>query len=166
VRNTHRLAIAPTFSTALIMGGCSQGIEPMLGNCFIQSSAGGESERINPMFYELMKRHGKLNKKTIRSVLDNGGSCQHFDWLSPEEKLVFKTPFEMNQETLVRLTSQRQKYICQGQSFNLFFSETESEKTIAKVHKIIIEDTNMLSSYYVRTQAGVKASSGECIACQ
>jgi len=166
VRNTHRMAIAPTMSTALIMGGVSQGIEPVIGNAFIQASAGGESERINPVFLDLMKKRGKYTRKLVREIADKHGSVQHLDWLTDQEKLVFRTAFEISQETLLRLASQRQKYICQAQSLNLFFSAEESEAYIAKIHKMAIEDPMILSLYYVRTQAGVAASSGECVACQ
>jgi len=166
VRNTHLMAIAPTMSTALIMGGVSQGIEPTIGNAFIQASAGGESERINPVFLELLKKRGKYTRKLIREIADKHGSIQHLEWLTDEEKLVFRTAFEISQEALLRLASQRQEFICQAQSLNLFFSAQESEAYISKIHKMAIEDPNILSLYYVRTQAGVAASSGECVACQ
>ncbi len=166
VRSTHRLALMPTLSTALIMGGCSQTTEPIIGNVFVQNSAGGESERINPTFLKLMKKHGKHTKKLAKEIADRNGSVQHLDWLTPEEKLVFRTAFEINQEVIIRLASQRQKYICQGQSINLFFSAEETEENIAKIHRIAIEDEGIKSLYYVRTQSGVSASTGECVACQ
>jgi len=166
VRNTHRTACMPTMSTALIMGGVSQGIEPILGNCFIQSMAGGEVERINPVFLDLMKKRGKYSKKLVKEIADNHGSVQNLDWLTDEEKMVFRTAFEINQEVIIRLASQRQHYICQAQSLNLFFSADESEAYIAKIHRLAIEDEYIKSLYYVRSQAGVQASSGECIACQ
>ncbi len=166
VRNTHRTCCMPTMSTAQIMGGISQTTEPFLGNVFVQSGAGGEAERINPTFLKVMKKHGKYNKKMLKEILDKNGSVQHLDWLTPEEKLVFKTAFEINQEVILRYASQRQKYVCQGQSLNLFFSEDEDEKYVAKIHRIAIEDPWIKSLYYVRTQSGVSASSGECVACQ
>lgn len=165
VRNTHRLAIAPTLSTSIIMSGCSQGIEPMLGNCFIQASAGGETERINPVFLDLMKKRGKYTKKLVKHVADNNGSVQDQDWLTDHEKLVFRTAFEISQEVIIRLASQRQRFICQAMSLNLFFSADESEEYIAKIHKLAIKDPYIKSLYYIRTQSGVSASSGECIAC-
>lgn len=165
VRNTHRMAIAPTLSTALIMGGCSQCIEPMLGNAFIQASAGGESERINPVFLDLMKKRGKYTRKLVKHIAENNGSVQDQEWLTDDEKLVFRTAFEINQEVVLRLASQRQKFICQAQSLNLFFSAEESEKYIAQIHRMAMLDKNIKSLYYIRTQAGVAASTGECIAC-
>lgn len=166
VRNTHRTAMMPTMSTALIMGGVSQGIEPIIGNVFIQSGAGGESERINPVFLSLMKKRGKYTKKLVKHICDNNGSVQDLEWLTDEEKLVFRTAFEINQEVILRLASQRQQYICQGQSLNLFFSAEESEEYIAEIHQKAILDDNIKGLYYIRTQAGVQASTGECIACQ
>lgn len=168
LRNTHRLAIAPTLSSAALMAGVSQGIEPMIGNCFIQSNSGGEVERINPPFLDLMKKRGKYSKKLVKEIADNYGSVQNLDWLTDEEKIVFRTAFEINQEVILRLASQRQRYIDQGQSLNLFFAADASEKEIARIHKIAIEDENIKSVYYVRSSSGVSAASGgsECIACQ
>lgn len=163
VRNTHRIAIAPTMSTGALLG-VSQGIEPMIGNCFIADIAGGESERINPVFLDLMKKRGKYTKKLVKEIADNIGSVQNQDWLTDEEKLVFKTAYEINQEVILRQASQRQRHIDQGQSLNLFFSANESEKYIAYIHKLAIRDPYIKALYYVRSQAGVDASKG-CASC-
>lgn len=166
VRNTHLMCCPPTLSTSLIMSGVSQGIEPMLGNCFVQDSAGGQSERINPVFLKLMKQRGKYTKKLVKHIADNAGSIQDQDWLTDDEKLVFKTAFEINQESIIRLASQRQPFICQAQSINLFFSAEESEEYIAQIHKAAFQDENIKSLYYIRTQSGVESSKNECLACQ
>lgn len=165
VRNTHRTAFMPTMSTAAIMGGVSQGIEPMLGNCFVQTTAGGEDERINPEFLKLMKERGKYSRKLVKEISDNGSSVQNLDWLTDHEKLVFKTAFEINQEVIIRYASQRQRHNCQGQSLNLFVSADESEGYIAHLHRLILEDEYLNGAYYLRSQSGVSASSG-CVACQ
>lgn len=165
VRNTHLLCCPPTLSTSIIMSGVSQGIEPMLGNCFVQASAGGETERVNPVFLKLMKERGKFSRKLVKHIADNHGSVQDQDWLTDEEKMVFRSSFEINQESVLRLASQRQPYICQAQSINLFFSAEEKEEEIARIHRIAFEDENIKSLYYIRTQSGVKSSSGECVAC-
>lgn len=166
VRNTHRTACMPTMSTAAIMGGVSQGIEPMLGACFIQSTGGGgEEERINPVFLALMKKRGKYNRKNVTAIMDDYGSVRSQDWLTDEEKLVFKSAYEINQEVILRKASQRQRYIDQGQSLNLFISADESEGYITYLHRIAIEDPYIKSLYYLRSQSGVEASKG-CIACQ
>ena len=88
------------------------------------------------------------------------------DWLTDEEKAVFKTSFEINQEVLVRLASARQKYICQAQSLNLFFPSDTPEAEISRVHKLAFKDKYIKSLYYLRSEAGVRGSSGECVACE
>ena len=105
-RNTHTMAMMPTMSTAAIMGGVSQGIEPMIGNAFVASIAGGESERINPVFLELMKERGKYSRKLVKHIVDNYGSVQDQDWLTDHEKLVFLTAYEIPQEVIIRLAKQ------------------------------------------------------------
>lgn len=166
VRNTHRTAIAPTMSTAAIMGGVSQGIEPMIGNVFIADLAGGETIRVNPVFLELIKERGLYNDEFLKDIVDHDGSIQHRSEFTEHEKLLYRTPFEMNQESLVNQVSSRQPYICQAQSFNLFFGADDPESYINRIHRRVFEDENVLSAYYIRTKAGVSASNGECVACQ
>lgn len=166
VRNTHRTCCPPTMSTSMIMGGVSQGIEPMIGNAFVASLAGGEAERVNPVFLELLKKKGLYTDELIRKIVDANGSVQWMPELSDEEKLLFKTPFEIPQNVLLRLASQRQPKLCQTQSLNLFFGMEDSEEYLVEVHKEAFFDENCHSLYYLRMQAGVTGSSGECIACQ
>ncbi|HLS54321.1 MAG TPA: ribonucleotide reductase N-terminal alpha domain-containing protein, partial [Tissierellaceae bacterium] len=111
VRNTHTTALAPTKSTSLLMGGVSESVFPDPGMVFEQSSAAGGMSRITPEFYKIMKERGKYNKETIDSIIANVGSVQHLDWLSDEEKLVFKTAFEVDQSVILRYASQRQKFL-------------------------------------------------------
>lgn len=165
VRNTHRLAIAPTMSTSQLMGGTSQGIEPYIGNVFVQQGAGGETIRVVPELLEIMKANNVYSRETLLDIASKDGSVQHVEWLTDDEKAVFKTAFEINQNVLLDLASDRQKYICQGQSINLFFGADDPEEYISEVHKRAFLDENILSLYYVRTKAGVSASSGECVAC-
>lgn len=164
-RNTHTMAIAPTKSTAAIMGGVSEGINPDPAMVFTQSTAGGEMDRIVPVFLEKMKEHGKYNKATLNSIVDKNGSVQHLDWLSDEEKLAFRTAFEIDQKAVLRLASARQKYIDQAQSLNLFFAADEDEAYISEVHQQAFLDENILSLYYIYTLAGVQAAKNECLSC-
>lgn len=166
VRNTHLLAIAPNTSSALVCGSVSQGIEPVYKNAFVQGSAGGEINRVNPTLLRLIISKGLNQKEVINDIINNGGSIQHVTWLSPEEKQVFKTSFEINQESIIRLASARQRYICQAQSINLFFPSDESEEVISKVHKLAFNDKYIKSLYYIRSEAGVQGSTGECVACE
>jgi ribonucleoside-diphosphate reductase alpha chain len=165
VRNTHRTAIAPTMSTSLLVGSISQGIEPISMNVYSQVTAAGTVRRINPSLLKIMEEREVYNKETLKDIEDNAGSIQHVNWLSELEKEVFKTAFEINQKALLRLASQRQKFICQSQSLNLFFDAEEKEEWISEVLQEFIEDSKLITLYYQRSQSGVKASTGECIAC-
>ncbi len=166
VRNTHLIAIAPTKSTALLMGGVSEGINPDPAMSYTQTTSAGEVDRTNVVLLELMKKKGVYSKKHIQEITDNQGSVQKVSWLTPEEKEVFKTAFEINQKAVLRLASARALYIDQWQSLNLFFSADEDPNWIAEVHQEAFIDPNILALYYVYTQAGVQASKGECEACQ
>lgn len=166
--NTHLIAIAPTKSTALIMGGVSEGISPDTAMVYTQKSAGGEVDRVNPYLLKLMKEKGVFSKKNVEDIRDKMGSVQHVDWLTDEEKLVFRTAFEINQHTILRLAAARGKFMDQWQSLNLFFAAGEDESYINDVHKAAFLDPNILGLYYVYSMAGVQASSDkdECLACQ
>ena len=167
VRNCSRLAVAPTKSTALIMGGISEGINPDPAYVYTQTTAGGEVQRVAPELLKVMKEKKVYNKETLQSITDAFGSVQHVDWLTDEEKLVFRTAFEIDQHVLVRLASQRAKFLDQWQSVNLFFSAKEEPKYIAEVHKAAFEDENILGLYYIYSQAGIAGSKDrdECEAC-
>lgn len=166
VRNTHRLAIAPTKSTALLMGGVSEGINPDPAMTYTQAGAGGESQRINPTLLKIMKERGKNTKKHIQEIIDARGSVQGVTWLSEEEKLVFKTAFEIDMSAQLRLGAGRAKYLDQWQSLNLFFSAEEDPAYIAQIHKEAFLDERILGLYYCYSKAGVTAAKGECLACQ
>ena len=120
--NTHLIAVAPTKSTALIMGGVSEGINPDTAMVYTQRSAGGEIDRVNPYLLKLMKEKGVFTKANVEDVRDKMGSVQHVDWLTEDEKLVFRTAFEISQHTIIRLAAARGKFMDQWQSLNLFFA--------------------------------------------
>ena len=166
VRNSHRLSVAPNTSSALICGGNSQGIEPVVANVYNQLTAVGEIYRCNPVFLKLATERVGWSDELVQRIIAADGSVQGEDWLTDHEKAVFKTAFEVNQSALVRLAAARQPYICQAQSLNLFFDADEKEEVISAVHKEALLNPNILTLYYVRTLAGVKASSGECVACE
>jgi hypothetical protein ORF029 len=167
VRNASRIAIAPTKSSAIMFGGVSEGINPDPAMVFTQKSAGGSIDRIVPSLLKIMKERGVYNKKTIKSITERFGSVQHVDWLSDDEKAVFKTAFEINQKTVVALASARGRYIDQWQSLNLFFAAEERPEWISEVHQQAFEDPNILGLYYIYTQAGIGAAKEtECVACQ
>lgn len=170
LRNSHLLAVAPNTSSALIAGSVSQGIEPVIANVFNQKLAKvGSVERINPVLLKILKERGQYSTEVIDSISYNKGSVQHLDEkiLSAHEKEVFKTAYEINQKSIIDFAEQRQKYICQGQSLNLFFDANESEEWIHEVHKHAFNCERLKSLYYVRTQAGITADrDDECRSCE
>lgn len=165
VRNTHRTAIAPTKSTALLMGGVSESWFPDPGMVFEASSAAGQLSRIVPEIYKLMQERGVYSAETINDIINHVGSVQHVDWLDDHEKQVFKTAFEMDQRVLLRRASLRQKYICQGQSLNFFVPEDGSEDLISELMTRCVLDEEILSVYYVYSRSGVVVKD-ECLSCQ
>lgn len=166
LRNCSRLAVAPTKSTALIMGGVSEGINPDPAMTFTQSTAGGEVDRMTPVILEIMKERGVYNEATIKSITEKFGSVQHVDWLTDEEKRVFKTAFEIDQNVLIRLAAQRGQWLDQWQSVNLFFSADEDPRVISQVHKAAFLNEKIVGLYYVYSKAGVGVSKDECAVCQ
>lgn len=164
--NSHVMAVAPTKSTSLIMGAVSEGINPDTGMVFTQRSAGGEIDRINPFLLKLMKDRSVYNKTTVERIRTAMGSVQNEDWLTQDEKEVFKTAFEINQNDIINQAIDRGVYLDQWQSLNLFFSAEEDESVISEIHQRAIEEEGILGLYYIYSQAGVQASNGECLACQ
>lgn len=165
VRNTHRTAIAPTKSTALLMGGVSEGINLDAAMTYLQLTPAGEVDRANPVLLEIMKERGVHTKAHMKSLTDAQGSCQHVDWLTPHEKLVFRTGFEYDQRVTMRLTAARQRKICQGQSWNTYHSADEPEENVAAFFSELFKNPNITGHYYAYSKAGVVGSSGECVVC-
>jgi ribonucleoside-diphosphate reductase alpha chain len=165
IRNTHLMAIAPTKSTALIMGGISEGINPDPAMTFTQLTAAGEVDRANPILLELMKQKGVYDDAHMLELAKAQGSVQAVDWLTDHEKEVFKTAFEINQRAIISMASARQMYVDQGQSVNLFFDADEDEAYISEIHEIAFKDPFVTSLYYNYSKAGIVASRGECVAC-
>lgn len=171
IRNTHTTALAPNVTSSLIFGSESQGITPWFGNVYEEGSAAGGLSRINPEFVGLLKKYDKYDEEILNSVSNNKGSCQHLDFLSDLEKEVFKTAFEIDQSSILRLAGARQVKMDlygqgQAQSINLFFDANEDPAYIAEIHKQAFEDENIKSLYYIRSKAGVNSSKGVCVACE
>lgn len=164
--NTHRLAVAPTKSTALLMGGISEGINPDTAFVFTQRTPAGEIDRVNPFLLKIMKDRGVYDKKHIEEIRDAMGSVQGVDWLTEHEKKVFKTAFEINQKVIIREGATRGKFIDQWQSLNLFFAAGEDEEYINETHKEAFLNEYILGLYYIYSKASVQASKDECTACQ
>lgn len=154
IRNATRLMMPPTKSTCEIMAGASEGIGLDTAMAFTKQSAGGEFFRINKVLLDLMKKKGVYSEKNVRELVDNKGSVQKVEWLTEQEKAVFRTAFETPMEAYLQLCSQRQKRIDQAQSINLYFTSNDSEEYISKIHKIAFEDEGILSLYYIYSMRG------------
>lgn len=172
-RFTHRLAFPPTKSTAIIQGGCSEGINPVYANVYTQKTAGGTIYRVNPVLLDLMKERGKYAEETLERINSAQGSVQGEDWLTAHEKKVFKTAFEINQEAILLLASHRQRIMSQGgggqgQSVNLFFQKEESESEISRIHNLAFEDEWIHGLYYVHSlnkESTYKVNKDDCEGC-
>lgn len=164
LRNTHRIAYAPTKSTALLMGGVSESWFPEPAMVYDAGSAVGELRRITPVIYKIMKERGVYTPATITDIIQNLGSVQHVNWLSDKEKLVFLNAFEMDQRILFRHAVGRQKFTCQGQSLNFYVPEDGSEDLIAELMTMVITHPDCLSQYYIYSRSGVVVKD-ECVAC-
>ena len=130
VRNATTMAIAPTTSSSFILGQVSPSIEPLNSNYFVKDLAKGKFTFKNPYLQELLEKKGKNDDETWRSILIKGGSVQHIDFLSNEEKDVFKTFGEISQKEIVIQAASRQKYIDQGQSLNLMIAPKTPMKEV------------------------------------
>jgi len=153
IRNATRLMMPPTKSTADIMGGGSEGIGYEVAMAYTKQSAGGEFFRINKVLLKIMKERGVYNDEEVLKIA-KAKSVQKVDWLNEHEKKVFRTAFEIPVEWIIRLASQRQKYIDQAQSINLYFTSNDSEEYIGEMHKMAFEDEGILSLYYIYSMRG------------
>lgn len=149
IRNATRLMMPPTKSTCEIMAGASEGIGLDTAMAFTKQSAGGEFFRVNKVLLELIKKKGLALEDIVGELVDSRGSVQKVSWLTDHEKAVFRTAFEVPMEAYLQLCSQRQKYIDQAQSINLYFTSNDTEEYISKIHKLAFEDENILSLYYI-----------------
>jgi ribonucleoside-diphosphate reductase alpha chain len=169
-RNTHLIAIAPTVSNSTISGGYSAGIEPIASNIFTQKSAKGTFIRKNATLEKLLDLKEKNTPEVWNSINKQSGSVQHLNFLSDHEKQVFLTAREINQHAIIKQASQRQKWIDQAQSVNLFFAMNSDPKYIHEVHLNAWEN-GLKTLYYLRSDGVIKGdqasrSDSECKACE
>lgn len=129
-RNTTLLAIAPTKSSAFILGQVSEGIEPHRTNYYIKDLQKGKFTVKNHELEKLLEAKGKNTDEVWKSILMNAGSVQHLDFLNENEKNVFKTFAEISPMEIVIQAGQRQKYIDQGQSLNLMIHPSVPTKDV------------------------------------
>ena len=129
-RNVTLNAIAPTTSSAFILGQVSQSIEPLWSNCYVKDLAKMKVTIKNPVLIELLKDLNKNTKDVWDSIKAHDGSVQHLDFLTDEQKEVFRTFAEINQSSIINQAAIRQDYIDQAQSLNLMIPPDLSVKEI------------------------------------
>lgn len=133
-RNTTLLAIAPTTSSAFILGQVSQGIEPVWSNCYTKDVQKMKTTLRNPFLEELLIEKGFDKKEIWDSIRDADGSVQHLECLTDEEKLVFRTFGEIDQNVIIEQAAVRQHYIDQGQSLNVMIPPDTPVKDINQLY--------------------------------
>lgn len=163
VRNVNNTAVAPTASIGLIAG-TSPSIEPPSGNSFMQKTLSGRFRMVNPNLKALFqKKYASFDTpETWASIHKNKGSVQHLSWMSDDDRKVFKTAAELNQREVVQQAADRQPYITQAQSLNLFFdpnpaTNLHNARYLYDVHMLAWK-AGVKSLYYVRTTAPAKAT--------
>ncbi len=152
LRHSHVIAIAPNASSSVICGGTSPSIEPLRANAFSQKTLSGTFLMKNKYLEKVLLKYDRNNKEVWKSIVTNGGSVQHLSFLSDADKEVFKTAIEMNQRWLVDLAADRQQYICQSQSLNLFLPPDVDTKTLHGIHMRAWK-SKIKTLYYMRSQA-------------
>ena len=155
MRNSHLLAIAPNANTSIIAD-CSPSIEPISANAFVHRTRAGSYLVKNKYLEKVLKSYNKNTEEVWSDIIANSGSVQHLDFLGPVAKKLFRTAMEIDQMWVIKHAADRQKYICQGQSVNLFFHAKANRSLINKVH-IEAWKQGLKGLYYLRTEASSKA---------
>jgi len=155
-RFSCKMAIAPTASISIICGGTSACIEPIPANVYTHKTLSGSFSIRNPHLEKLLKDKAKDTDKVWNSILEQGGSVQHLDFLTPEEKDVFKTSFEIDQRWLLELAGDRTPYIDQAQSLNLFIPADCDKWDLLMLHFRAWE-LGIKSLYYLRSKSVQRA---------
>ena len=154
-RNAHLLAIAPNANSSIICG-CSPSIEPLKSNAFTHRTRAGAHLVKNKYLEQLLTEKGHNDASVWKSIIGSEGSVQHLEFLSEDEKATYKTAFEIDQGWVVDHASDRQLFICQGQSVNLFFPAGTPKSHVNSVH-LRAWKKGLKGLYYLRTSAGVEA---------
>ena len=151
-RFSNKTAIAPTASISIICGGTSPGVEPIAANSYTHKTLSGSFNVRNIYLEKILKKYNKNNDEVWSSITTNQGSVRHLDFLSQEEKDVFKTAFELDQKWIVELGADRTPYISQAQSINLFLPADVHKRTLHQIH-FQAWKKGLKSLYYCRSKS-------------
>ncbi len=155
-RFSCKMAIAPTASISIICGGTSACIEPIPANIYTHKTLSGSFSVKNPYLEKLLVEKAKDSNNVWNSILERGGSVQHLDFLTQEEKDTFKTSFEIDQRWLLELAADRTPYIDQAQSLNLFIPADVEKWDLLMLHFRAWE-LGIKSLYYLRSKSVQRA---------
>ena len=158
-RFSHKLAIAPTASISIICGGTSAGIEPIPANIYTHKTLSGSFAVKNPYLEGLLEEKARNTDAVWASILENEGSVQHLDFLSQDEKDIYKTAFELDQRWVVELAADRTPEICQSQSLNVFLPGDVDKWDLHMLHYSAWE-RGVKSLYYLRSKSVQRAAVG------
>ena len=156
VRNAHLLAIAPNASSSIICGNTSPSIEPYRANAFTQKTKTGSSLLKNEYLEAVLQDLGHDTDDVWKSIVTSNGSVQHLDFLDDWTKDVFKTAVEIDQRWVIELAADRQEFICQSQSLNVFFPANVSKQELHAMH-IMAWKRGVKTLYYLRSEAYKRA---------
>ena len=151
-RFSNKLAIAPTASISIICGGSSPGIEPNVANAFTHKTLSGSFSVRNKYLKALLAEKGRDTDDVWTSITVNEGSVAHLDFLSDDEKDIFKTAFEVDQRWLIDFAADRAPFVCQSQSLNVFLPADVHKKTLHEIH-FQAWKKGVKSLYYCRSRS-------------
>ena len=152
VRNAHLLAVAPNASSSIICGNTSPSIEPYRANAFTQKTKSGSSLLKNEYLEHALQELGQDTDDVWKSIITNGGSVQHLEFLDDYTKDVFKTAVEIDQRWVIEMAADRQEKICQSQSLNIFFPSNVSKQELHAIHMMAWKK-KVKTLYYLRSEA-------------
>jgi ribonucleoside-diphosphate reductase alpha chain len=151
-RFSNKTAIAPTASISIICGGTSPGVEPIAANSYTHKTLSGSFNVRNKYLEKILEKYNKNNEEIWSSITTNQGSVMHLDFLTKEEKDVFKTAFELDQKWIVELAADRTPNISQAQSINLFLPADVHKKELHEIH-FQAWKKGLKSLYYCRSKS-------------
>ena len=151
-RFSNKTAIAPTASISIICGGASPGVEPVAANSYTHKTLSGSYNVRNKYLKEVLEKYEKNNDEVWSTITTNQGSVEHLDFLTQNEKDVFKTAFELDQRWIVELGADRTPYISQAQSINIFLPADVHKKDLHQIH-FQAWKKGLKSLYYCRSKS-------------
>ena len=151
-RFSHKMAIAPTASISIIAGNASPGVEPIAANVFLQKTLSGSFTVRNRHLHKLLIAKGQDTDAVWSSITTNKGSVQHLDFLTEQEKAVYKTAFELDQRWIIEHAADRTPFICQSQSVNIFVPADVNKRDLHQMHYLAWKK-GVKSLYYCRSMS-------------